>query len=140
MHHLRLLFAAFIATAALLFAGCGGETYEIEPSSTAPSITGELKVQEYNESNYQAALSLKYLPLPQNLGQGLSTYIVWVNPQGTDNHIKVGNLRLNSESREGNLKFTTPHSVFKVVVTAEESPTVKQPSDPIVVSEQVVMQ
>jgi hypothetical protein len=140
MHHIKLTFAALIATAALLFAGCGGESYEIEPSSTAPSIAGELTVEEYNESNYQAELQLQYLPLPQNLGENLSTYIVWVNPQGTDTHIKVGTLRVNNDAREGNLRFTTPHSVFRVVVTAEESPTVEQPSDPVVVTEQVVMQ
>jgi hypothetical protein len=140
MHHIKLTFAALIASAALLMAGCGGESYEIQPSKTAPSVTGELQVKEYNDSNYQAELDLKYLPLPQNLGEGLSTYIVWVKPQGADNPVKVGNLPVNDDSRQGSLRFTTPYSVFNVMVTAEKGPTVKQPSKPVVVSEQVVMQ
>lgn len=130
---------ALITTLALLFAGCGGETYELEPTSTAPSVAGNLKVEEYNESNYTAELELQYLPLPKNLGEGLSTYVVWVNPQNTDTYIKAGNLRVGQDSRDGELEFTTPYSAFNVIVTAEQNPRATEPGEPIVLEQQVVM-
>ncbi len=138
MKQFHLALAAILTLAALAVVGCGGQDYDIAPTPAAPSVAGTLTVKQQNQANYKADLRLQYLPLPQNLGPGLSTYVAWVKPAGSDRYIRVGTIGINQGNREGEIKFTTPYQSFRVIVTAEKTPNVQQPGEPVIVTQQVV--
>ncbi|MFP4599498.1 MAG: hypothetical protein ACLFVJ_14665 [Persicimonas sp.] len=139
MQRIHLILAAFAASAALLLGGCEVErqSYELQPTSVSPSVTGELYVEPYNDTNYQLDMELQYLALPQNLGEDLSTYAVWINPRNTDQQLKMGHLNVNREERTGTMRFTTPYEEFTVLVTAEANSAADRPSDTVVVRQPV---
>lgn len=137
MTRLALAIATIVAAATLALAGCGGQDYDIQPGPAAPSVAGTLSVEEADQANNEAELRLQYLPLPQNLGAGLSTYVAWVQPKGTDRYVKVGSIDVDKK-REGRIQFTTPYDNFRVIVTAEKSATTQQPGEPVIVTQEVV--
>jgi hypothetical protein len=68
------------------------------------------------------------LAAPERLTPAKNSYVVWIrsNDGQTQN---AGVLRVNN-NLEGSFTTTTPIKAFDVVITAEDSPSVSQPSGP----------
>ena len=132
---------ALAAVIALGLWGCStANEYTIEPMNTAPSVAGTVEVESQGDKNYAIKLELDYLPMPHNLSQNMSTYVVWVNPGGTDQFDRVGHLDVTEDSRDAELRFTTTQRAFNVLVTAERNKMVYQPSNVIVVRQPIMVE
>jgi hypothetical protein len=71
-------------------------------------------------------LKVEHLAPPSNLQPAKQVYVVWVQAPGQQPENK-GVLKVN-ENLEGSIKMITPYKSFDVFVTAEDTPSVTQPS------------
>jgi len=97
-------------------------------SSLVPAAAGKLSYEHDRNGNIKYEVEVKHLAPPEQLTPGKSTYVVWVKPRDGQPQ-NAGVLRVNSDL-EGSFKGTTPEKAFDLVVTAEDSPTVSQPTGP----------
>src|SRR5205085_2126882 len=75
------------------------------------------------------------VPPPARFGAQYLTYVVWaISPEGRAQNL--GELTLNS-SGNGKLETSTPMQTFAMIVTAEPYYSVSQPSDVVVLENQV---
>lgn len=134
--------AATLAVALLLSLsatfGCGGKKVEMTPASTQPAASGVAKLDHDKNGNLMADLKVKHLAHPQNLSPPKSAYVVWIQPKDSSSPQKLGELRVN-DNLEGEFKAPVPVSNFQIFVTAEDGPTVSQPSGPEVLRQTVGM-
>jgi hypothetical protein len=114
---------------------CGGRTIHMTPASTQPAAQGEAALKHDKNGNLTVDLKVKHLAKPQNLTPPKSTYIVWIQPNGGEAH-RLGELRFN-DNLQGEFKAPVPTSNFQLFVTAEDGPTVSQPSGPEVLRQTV---
>jgi len=114
---------------------CGGRKVHMTPASTQPAAQGVATLKHDKNGNLTVDLKLKHLAAPQNLTPPKSTYIVWIQPTTGEVH-KLGELRVN-DKLEGEFKAPVPTSNFQIFVTAEDGPTVAQPSGPEVLRQTV---
>lgn len=123
-----------------------GETYGTTPSSAstsvpsapstmmpgpsgllAPSAIGTITTSVDDNKNTLVTLEVEHLPPPTNLDPSLTTYVVWIRPRAGGDVLNVGQLEMTPD-RTGELQAATPHANFDVLLTAESSATVRQPS------------
>ncbi len=97
-------------------------------SSLVPAATGKISYQHDRNGNIQFTLSAKNLAAPSQLTPAKNGYVVWIEPRDQPAH-NAGVLTVNN-NLEGSFSGTTPYKTFNVVVTAEDNPTVTQPSGP----------
>lgn len=72
---------------------------------------------------------------PQRFGREYLTYVLWaISPDGAPHNL--GEIVVNASDR-GNLRVTTGIQTFGLIVTAEPYSTVRQPSDVVVLENQV---
>ncbi|MEO6710623.1 MAG: hypothetical protein ABI054_04300 [Planctomycetota bacterium] len=71
-------------------------------------------------------VKLQFLPPPNQLDPGLTTYVVWIRPLSGGAYQNVGQLALQSD-RTGELTTSTVFSDVDLIVTAEASPTAREP-------------
>ncbi len=131
--------ARTIVAAALVVASaaCGGsQEYVIVGTARAAGADGSITVEEIEGGNRLVTVHLQHLPPPDRLGEGLSTYVVWIVPEGGE-PTKAGKLAYDAEVREGRVMATTPEGAFTLKVTAEESADVATPSEVVVAQQQV---
>jgi hypothetical protein len=95
-------------------------------ASTQPASQGVATLKHDKNGNLTVDLKVKHLANPQNLSPPKSTYIVWVQPTSGEVR-KLGELRVN-DKLEGEFKAPVPTANFQIFVTAEDGPTVTQPS------------
>jgi hypothetical protein len=117
---------------------CGGKKVEMTPASTQPAASGVAHLDHDKNGNLNVDLRVKHLAHPQNLSPPKSTYIVWIQPKDSSSPQKLGELRVN-DNLEGQFKAPVPVSNFQIFVTAEDGPTVSQPSGPEVLRQTVGM-
>ena len=125
MQHTSATRLAILVCAAAMVA-CGGRKIHMVPASTQPAAEGVVELKHDKNGNQVADLKVKHLAKPQNLTPPRSTYIVWVQPTNGEPH-KLGELQVN-DKLEGEFKAPVPTSSFQIFVTAEDGPTVAQPS------------
>ena len=97
-------------------------------SSLVPAATGKISYQHDRNGNIKFTLSTKNLAAPSQLTPAKNTYVVWIEPRDQQPQ-NAGVLTVNN-NLEGSFSATTPSKTFNVVVTAEDSPTVTQPTGP----------
>jgi hypothetical protein len=132
------MLSAIAAVFALTLVGCGPSTYQLQPTDLTPSATGKVEVEDADDNeNYKVDLEVKHMAPPKNLGPSLSTYVVWLDTAESAQTIKVGQLKVNEDSREADIEFTTPYSDFEVLVTAEPNKTVGAPGNKVVLRQRV---
>ncbi len=125
------------AALALGAAACGGSSeYVIVGTARAAGADGSVTIEEIEGGNRLVTVHLQHLPPPDRLGEGLTTYVVWIVPEGAD-ATKAGKLAYDAEVREGRMMATTPEGAFTLKVTAEESADVNEPSDVVVAQQQI---
>jgi hypothetical protein len=105
------------------------ERVDIRLRSLTTRATGQLTV-EASESGGRARLTALNLPDPQTVAAGSTTYVVWAVSGGRI--FNLGELR-RDERGNGGLAFERPAGLerYGVIVTAETSPDVERPGDPV---------
>jgi hypothetical protein len=114
----------------LLFAGLGwGKTYHFASTKIDPSATGNADISKDKNGNTNVSLHLEHLAKPPLLTPPANLYVVWFQEPGSE-PTNEGQLQVGNDLR-GQLKTTTPLHNFDIFVTAEMDPTVKTPSDQV---------
>ncbi|HEX8283963.1 MAG TPA: hypothetical protein VF588_11440 [Pyrinomonadaceae bacterium] len=106
-----------------------GERVDIRLRSLTTRATGQLTV-EASEAGGRARLTAMNLPDPQTVAAGARVYVVWA--AGGGRIVRLGELR-RDERGNGGLAFDRPEGLerYGVIVTAESSPEVERPGDPV---------
>ena len=113
-----------------------GTTSKIDLKSgrLAPNAAGEATI-EAKQGVTRIEASVAGLAEPTKLGAEFLTYVLWVvSPEGRASNI--GEIQLDG-SGKGNLKATTPLQTFSLFVTAEPYFAVRQPSEMVVLSNEL---
>lgn len=97
-------------------------------SSIVPAAAGKLRYEHDRNGNIKFNVSTKNLAAPSQLTPAKNAYVVWIEPRDQQPQ-NAGVLTVNN-NLEGSFSGTTPYKTFNVVVTAEDNPTVTQPSGP----------
>src|SRR2546427_3010122 len=115
----------------LIFAGLGwAKTYHFASTKIDPSAMGDADLSKDKNGNTNVSLRVEHLAKPAMLTPPANLYLVWFQQPGSDPE-NEGQLQVGNDLR-GQLKTTTPWHNFDIFVTAETDPTVKTPSDQIV--------
>ncbi len=93
----------------------------------APGATGTISSKLDDNHNLLLEVKLAHLPPPSNLDPELTTYVVWIRPLSGGSYQNVGQLIMGSD-REGELTTSTAFGEVDLIVTAEASPTPREPS------------
>ena len=121
----RLLSCLIVAL--LCTAAWAGEI-PLVASSLVPAAAGKISYEHDRNRNVKLEIKTKHLAEPERLTPAKKSYVVWIrtNDGQTQN---AGVLRVNSDL-DGSFTTTTPAKAFDVLITAEENPSVSQPSGP----------
>jgi hypothetical protein len=123
--------SALLCGAVLALAAPGwAKNYHMTASEQVPGATAELNVAKEKNGNVQVKLTARNLAKPGRLTPSASTYVVWLQQEGSDSQ-NQGELKLGSDLK-GDLKTATPLHNFRVFVTAEGDAQTKFPSEQVV--------
>ena len=126
---ISLSLITLLMASGLVLWGCSGPTaYQMDPGQRTASSEGEMLVEYDSNGNMAVQMSVAHLPPPSRLEEGMSTFVVWLQPEGASGFYNMGQLRIGDD-RSGSINFTTPFEAFVVRVTAEASATAMSPSD-----------
>ena len=125
----KIIVATIVAAFALT--GCAGRSYELRPEDRTPAAMGLVKTRVDDNGNTRLEVRLRHLPPPTNLDRGLTTFVVWLRPTSDGEFRNVGQIVVNKK-REGELRTTTPHGQFGVLVTAERNGDPSHPSEHVI--------
>jgi hypothetical protein len=115
----------------LIFAGLGwAKTYHFASTRIDPSAMGDVDLGKDKNGNTNVSLRVEHLTKPTLLTPPANLYVVWFQ-EARSNPENEGQLQVGNDLK-GQLKTTTPLHNFDVFVTAEMDPTVKTPSDQVV--------
>ncbi|MRR54898.1 MAG: hypothetical protein EG822_10375 [Deltaproteobacteria bacterium] len=132
---MKLIFVTAVLAVSLRMLGCATKE-PIPASNVVPAATGVTKVSKDSNDNTSIHLKVDHLAPPQNLQPPRAIYVVWV--QTPDNQTyNLGQLKVDKEL-EGELKAVTPFKIFRLVITAEDFPTVSLPSQQVVLTTDVL--
>jgi outer membrane protein OmpA-like peptidoglycan-associated protein len=114
--------------------GGGGTTVDLTSSGLVSGATGEAKV-EARASVTTVEAKVSGLKIPTPLGPEFLAYVVWaVSTEGRA--VNLGEVRPNEDGK-GELKTTTQLQSFSLFVTAEPYASVRQPSEMLVLENDV---
>ena len=115
----------------LISAGLGwAKTYHFASTKIDPSAMGDVDLSKDKNGNTNVSLRVEHLAKPTLLTPPANLYVVWFQEPGSEPE-NQGQLQVGNDLK-GQLKTTTPFHNFDVFVTAETDPTVKTPSDQVV--------
>jgi hypothetical protein len=115
----------------LIFAGLGwAKTYHFASTRIDPSAMGDVDLSKDKNGNTTVSLRVEHLAKPTLLTPPANLYVVWFQEPGSEPE-NEGQLQVSNDLK-GQLKTTTPLHNFDIFVTAESDPTVKTPSDQVV--------
>ncbi len=115
----------------LVGAAAYADTFNLHHGQRTPAAEGKVDFGKDSNGNYKASIDAKYLAKPQDLGGGMNTYAVWIEPgQGRAPQL-VGTLTPD-KNREAKLDIMTPFPSFNMMITAESSSTPAQPSNDVI--------
>lgn len=122
--------ASLVVFSAVLMLGLAAWAADVPmvASSIVPAAAGTISYQHDRNGNIKFTVSTKNLAAPSQLTPPKNTYVVWIEPRDQQPQ-NAGVLTVNNDL-QGSFSSTTPYKTFNVVVTAEDSPTVTQPSGP----------
>lgn len=114
--------------------GAGSTTVDLKSTGLIPQATGQAKV-EAKPAITTVDAQVEGLTPPLQLGTEFLTYVLWaVSPDGRSNNI--GEILLD-KSGKGSLKGNTQLQTFSLFVTAEPYAKVRQPSEMLVLENQL---
>lgn len=122
---------ALVCLGILIFEGLGwAKTYHFASTKIDPSAMGDVDLSKDKNGNTNISLRVEHLAKPTLLTPPANLYVVWFQEPGA-NPENEGQLQVGNDLK-GQLKTTTPLHNFDIFVTAEMDPTVKTPSDQVV--------
>jgi hypothetical protein len=97
-----------------------------------------IAVVNADQSTTKFDIHAMHLPPPGRIVEGADTFVVWERRDNSQPFIRVGSLKYDPNSREGEMhEATVPETAFQLVITAETGPFPGSPSNSVVF-EQVV--
>ena len=97
-------------------------------SPIVPAAQGKLSYEHDRNGNIKFKIETKNLAAPEQLTPAKNAYVVWIVPRDGQPQ-NAGVLKVNNDL-QGSFSSTTPAKAFDVKVTAEDNPTVSQPTGP----------
>jgi anti-sigma-K factor RskA len=97
-------------------------------SSIVPAASGKVSYEHDRSGNIKLHMQTQNLAAPERLTPAKNAYVVWIEPRDGQPQ-NAGVLRVSKDLR-GSFSTTTPSKSFDIKVTAEDSPTVSQPTGP----------
>ena len=97
-------------------------------SSIVTAASGKVSYEHDRNGNIKLQIQTKNLASPERLTPGKNAYVVWIEPRDGQPQ-NAGVLKVNNDL-DGSFSTTTPSKAFDIKVTAEDSPTVSQPTGP----------
>ena len=135
MTTLKLMTLGLISAVTMLGLGCA-QKVTLRNSPDVPAAVGEAKITRDENKNAVVEADIQHLAPPDNLKPPKKVYVVWAQaPDGKN--MNLGQLTVGAD-RRARLKATTPMQMFRIIVTAEDTPTAKFPSTQIVFSSNMV--
>ena len=114
--------------------GGGSTKVDLLGTSLATGASGEAKV-EAKPTLTMVEISIKKLPPPSQVGTEFLAYVLWaVSPEGRA--VSLGEVRPKPDG-QATLKATSALQTFSLFVTAEPYPAVRQPSEMLVLENEV---
>lgn len=122
---------AWVATATclVLVAGCATKVPFVR-SQFVPAAEAQAKVNHDDNGNAQIDLKVRHLARPENLTPPKSTYVVWAETPG-GRVVNLGQLVVDDDL-DGRFRTVTPLQEFRLLITAEDIPMAREPSQQIV--------
>jgi outer membrane protein OmpA-like peptidoglycan-associated protein len=114
----------------------GGGSTEIDLKATTllPGASGEAKV-EAKQGTTAVEVKYQYMAQPTKFGAEFLTFVLWaVSPEGRASNL--GELLIDKNGK-GELKASTQMAVFSLLVTAEPYFAVRQPSELVVLENEI---
>ena len=131
----KLMTFGLISAVMMLGLGCA-QKVTLRNSPDLPAAVGEAKITRDDNRNAVVEVDIQHLAPPDNLKPPKKVYVVWAQaPDGKN--MPLGQLPVGAD-RRGRLKATTPMQNFRIIVTAEDTPTSKFPSPQIVFSSNMI--
>lgn len=122
---------ALVCLGILTFAGLGwAKTYHFASTKVDPSAAGDVDLSKDKNGNTNVSLRVEHLAKPSLLTPPANLYVVWFQEPGSEPE-NEGQLQVGNDLK-GQLRTTTPLHNFDIFITAETDPTVKTPSDQMV--------
>ena len=97
-------------------------------ASIVPGAVAKAKYEHDRNGNIKFSISTEHLAAPQQLTPTKNDYVVWIIPRDSQPQ-NAGVLKVNNDLK-GSFSGTTPAKVFDLKITAEDSPSVTQPTGP----------
>jgi len=97
-------------------------------SSIVPAASGKVSYEHDRSGNIKLHMQTQNLAAPERLTPAKNAYVVWIVPRDGQPQ-NAGVLRVSNDLR-GSFSTTTPSKSFDIKVTAEDNPTVSQPTGP----------
>jgi outer membrane protein OmpA-like peptidoglycan-associated protein len=111
-----------------------GTRIDLKGNDLMPQGSGEAKIKAGTGATSVEA-DIQNMAQPSTLGTEFLTYVVWaVSPDGRTNNL--GEISIDKDGK-GELSATTPFQTFSLFVTAEPYFAVRQPSESVVLQNQL---
>jgi anti-sigma-K factor RskA len=123
----RASLSTLIAGIILSVAAWAGEI-PLVASSIVPAASGKVSYEHDRNGNIKLHIQTKNLAAPERLTPAKVAYVVWIEPRDGQPQ-NAGVLKVNNDL-DGSFSTTTASKAFDVKVTAEDNPTVSQPTGP----------
>jgi hypothetical protein len=123
----RASLSTLIAGIILSVAAWAGEI-PLVASSIVPAASGKVSYEHDRNGNIKLQIQTKNLAAPERLTPAKVAYVVWIEPRDGQPQ-NAGVLKVNDDL-DGSFRTTTASKAFDVKVTAEDNPTVSQPTGP----------
>ena len=135
-----LLALCFAVALAMTGAGCGGgaHQYDVRGTQRDPGADAHVQVETIEGGNHLITISVRNLTPPDRLGSGNTAFVVWIRQEGGATSM-ISALAYQPDQRTGRATATTPAARFTLMITAERSAQVTQPSDFVVFQQNVTM-
>ena len=139
MSLLRSVWPLGLLAAVATASGCGGLRYSLTGTGRAVGADAELTAQvNPDQSMTRFDLRAYHLAPPGRIMDGADTFVVWERRDNSRPFTRVGSLKYDPNSREGEMKeASVPESAFQLIVSAEVGPFPASPSG-YVVFQQIV--
>jgi anti-sigma-K factor RskA len=112
----------------ILSVAAWAEEIPLVASSIVPAASGKLSYEHDRNGNIKLHIQTKNLAPPERLTPAKNAYVVWIEPRDGQPQ-NAGVLKVNNDL-DGSFRTMTPSKAFDIKVTAEDSPTVSQPTGP----------
>jgi len=118
--------AVITALAAFALSACGAARRPLVATTRAPSTNGWFSLGKDSNDNTRVRIFVEHMPPATRLGEGLTTYVVWIATPDRRVSVNAGQLKVG-ESQSAEMETITPLTSFSLFVTAERTNDVLTP-------------